>query len=98
MTLLRNSSSVILNNVSKLIIEKLPAERQQLVEQFASNLFSNLANEDLDKRVDVDLYGAALSLFNDFVDTSAESHIRVFNPEQGKHGWESEKYCSANRR
>ena len=66
MTLLRNSSSVILNNVSKLIHEKLPVERQQIVEQFASNLFANLSREDLEKRIDVDLYGAALSLFNDF--------------------------------
>jgi len=91
MTLLRNSSSVILNNVSKLIHEKLPVERQQLVEEFASSLFANLAREDLDKRVDVDLYGAALSLFNDFYEASAtEANIRVFNPEQGKHGWESE--------
>ena len=91
MTLLRNSSSVILNNVSKLIHEKLPVERQQLVEHFASSLFANLSREDLEKRNDVDLYGAALSLFNDFSEAcSDQANIRVFNPELGKHGWESE--------
>ncbi|MDO6720112.1 NAD-glutamate dehydrogenase [Psychrosphaera sp. 1_MG-2023] len=91
MTLLRNSSSVILKNVSKLISEKVAAERQTLVEKFASILFENLSNEDLDKRIDEDLYGAALSLYNDFSDTkSAESTIKVFNPELGNTGWSSE--------
>lgn len=91
MTLLRNSSSVILNNVSKLIFEKVPAERQALVEKFASILFDNLSNEDLDKRIDEDLYGAALSLYNDFSDTKpSDVKIKVFNPVLGNNGWSSE--------
>ncbi len=91
MTLLRNSSSVILNNVANLINEKLPAERQQLVEEFASRLFENMASEDLDRRIDVDLYGAALSLFNVFNEAFEDKPvIRVFNPELGAHGWQSE--------
>lgn len=91
MTLLRNSSSVILKNVAKLISEKLPKERQDLVEAFASRLFENMAKEDLDKRIDVDLYGAALSLFNVFNETSQnEPFIKVFNPERGVDGWQSE--------
>ncbi len=91
MTLLRNSSSVILKNVSKLIEEKLPTERQAHVEQFASILFENISKQDLEKRIDVELYGAALSLFNAFNEANTgQPFIRVFNPELGKHGWESE--------
>ncbi len=91
MTLLRNSSSVILKNVSKLIEEKLPLERQAHVEQFASILFENISQQDLEKRIDVELYGAALSLFNAFSEANTgQPFIRVFNPELGKHGWESE--------
>ena len=91
MTLLRNSSSVILKNVAKLISEKLPVERQQLVEEFASRLFENMAIEDLEKRIDVDLYGAALSLFNAFNEAHQEQlFIKVFNPQQGTDSWQSE--------
>ncbi|NVK24352.1 MAG: NAD-glutamate dehydrogenase [Gammaproteobacteria bacterium] len=91
MTLLRNSSSVILKNISELIQEKLPAERQSLIEQFMSQLFENIAQEDLDNRIDEDLYGAGLSLFNDFDSASSdEPVIRVFNPEQSDNGWQSE--------
>ncbi len=91
MTLLRNSSSVILKNVAKLIQEKLPKERQDLVEAFSSRLFENMAKDDLDKRIDVDLYGAALSLFNVFNETSQnDPFIKVFNPERGVDGWQSE--------
>ena len=91
MTLLRNSSSVILKNVAKLIQEKLPKERQDLVEAFSSRLFENMAKEDLDKRIDVDLYGAALSLFNVFNEASQDAPvIKVFNPERGVDGWQSE--------
>ena len=91
MTLLRNSSSVILKNVAKLIREKLPQERQDLVEAFASRLFENMAKDDLDRRVDVDLYGAALSLFNVFNEASENKpFIKVFNPERGVDGWQSD--------
>ena len=91
MTLLRNSSSVILKNVSKLIEDKLPTERQTHVEQFASILYENISKQDLEQKVDVELYGAALSLFNAFNEAhSDQPFIKVYNPELGKHGWESE--------
>lgn len=91
MALLRNSSSVILKNVAKLINEKLPAKRQHLVEEFASRLFENIAPDDLDRRIDVDLYGASLSLFNAFNEAFSDKPIiRVFNPELGDNGWQSE--------
>jgi glutamate dehydrogenase len=90
MTLLRNSSSVILKNVAKLITEKLPTERQSLVEEFASRLFENISSEDLAKRIDVDMYGAALSLFNAFDDSGKKTFVKVFNPEQAVDSWQSD--------
>ena len=83
-------TSVLLDNVCKLIHQKVHAENVSLVEKFAKTLYSNMSKEDLANRNDSDLYGAALSLWN-----SLESHmsddimVRVVNPELAKHGWQS---------
>ena len=80
-------TSVLLDNVCKLIHQKVHAENVSLVEKFAKTLYSNMSKEDLANRNDSDLYGAALSLWN-----SLESHmsddimVRVVNPELAKHG------------
>ena len=83
-------TSVLLDNVCKLIHRKVHAENVSLVEKFAKTLYSNMSKEDLANRNDSDLYGAALSLWN-----SLENHmpddimVRVLNPELAKHGWQS---------
>ena len=83
-------TSVLLDNVCKLIHQKVHADNVSLVEKFAKTLYSNMSKEDLANRNDSDLYGAALSLWN-----SLESHmsddimVRVVNPELAKHGWQS---------
>ncbi len=90
MTQNEGHNSVLLDNVSKLIQSKVKADNVSLVDKFAKTLYSNMSKEDLAKRNDSDLYGAALSLWN-----SLESHqsddafIRVFNPELANHGWQS---------
>lgn len=92
MALLRNSSSVILKNVAKLIHDKTDVQQADLTEKFASALFENMLQEDIDSRLDVDLYGIALNLFNAFKDVDDnEAFIKVFNPELSKNGWESSK-------
>ncbi|GGD52444.1 NAD-glutamate dehydrogenase [Lacimicrobium alkaliphilum] len=85
-----NQHSVLLDNVYTLIRKKVDKTQAQLVEQFASILFSNISRDDLENRVDSDLYGASLSLWNEFSDYhDSEPFIRVFNPEISKHGWQS---------
>ncbi|CCQ11836.1 NAD-specific glutamate dehydrogenase [Pseudoalteromonas luteoviolacea B = ATCC 29581] len=90
MTQKEGQASVILDNVCKLIQKKVHAEHVSLVEKFAKSLYSNMSKEDLVKRNDSDLYGAALSLWNALEkNTSDEPVIRVFNPEVAKDGWQS---------
>lgn len=89
MALIDGQPSVLLQNVSKLIRQKVK-DQVELVEKFAFTLYGNVANEDMFGRNDSDLYGAALSLWqtlNTHTDDAAK--IRVFNPEIARHGWES---------
>lgn len=89
MALIDGQPSVLLQNVSNLIKQKVK-DQVSLVEKFAYTLYGNMSNEDLVGRNDSDLYGAALSLWQTF-NSHAEhaAKIRVFNPEIAKHGWES---------
>ncbi len=89
MALIDGQPSVLLQNVSKLIRQKVK-DQVELVEKFAHTLYGNVANEDMFGRNDSDLYGAALSLWQTFnAHTADEAKIRVFNPEIARHGWES---------
>ncbi len=89
MALIDGQPSVLLQNVSKLIRQKVK-DQVDLVEKFAHTLYGNVANEDMFGRNDSDLYGAALSLWQTFnAHTADEAKIRVFNPEIARHGWES---------
>ncbi len=89
MALIDGQPSVLLQNVSKLIRQKVK-DQVELVEKFTFNLYGNVANEDMFGRNDSDLYGAALSLWQT-LNTQADDNakIRVFNPEIARHGWES---------
>lgn len=89
MALIDGQPSVLLQNVSKLIRQKVK-DQVDLVEKFAFTLYGNVAHDDLVGRIDSDLYGAALSLWQTFnAHRSDEAMIRVFNPEIAKNGWES---------
>lgn len=89
MALIDGQPSVLLHNVSKLIKQKVK-DQTELVDAFASTLYGNVSHDDLIGRIDSDLYGAALSLWQSFnTHHSNEPLIRVFNPEIAKHGWES---------
>ena len=90
MTVANNQHSVLLENVFQLIGKKVEKSQANLAEQFARILYKNIAPDDLENRNVSDLYGASLSLWNEFVKFDAESpKIRVFNPEIAKHGWQS---------
>ncbi|MCG9738980.1 NAD-glutamate dehydrogenase [Shewanella insulae] len=82
--------SVLLENVVSLIHSKVPNTQAKQVEQFATCIYAHMSKDDLQHRNDSDLYGAVLSLWNAVNKTSVgETHIRVFNPSQSKHGWKS---------
>lgn len=90
MTVVDKQHSVLLENVYKLINKKVAPERVEQVTDFSKILFKNIAHEDLDNRVEDNLYGATLSLWNQFVDyQGGVPFIRAFNPAISKHGWQS---------
>jgi glutamate dehydrogenase len=90
MTVSNNQNSILLENVYKLINKKIDKSQVDLVVNFSKLMFKNIAKDDLDNRNDSDLYGATLSLWNEFVNFDASKpYIRVFNPEISKHGWQS---------
>jgi glutamate dehydrogenase len=90
MTVTNNQHSVLLENVYKLIQKKLDESQVDRVVQFSKILFKNISKDDLENRSDSDMYGATLSLWNEFYDYSGNKpFIRVFNPEIAKHGWQS---------
>jgi glutamate dehydrogenase len=82
--------SVILNNVKKLIQQKVPEDTAPVVSKFADLLYCNISALDLESRNDSDLYGATLSLWsslNEHIDETPVIH--VFNPTVSKNGWKS---------
>ncbi|MCF2947141.1 NAD-glutamate dehydrogenase [Paraglaciecola aquimarina] len=90
MTVADNQHSVLLENVYKLISKKVESSQIERVTNFSKILFKNISNDDLENRNASNLYGATLSLWNEFVDyTGEEPFIRAFNPEISKHGWQS---------
>ncbi|MGS2720143.1 NAD-glutamate dehydrogenase [Paraglaciecola aestuariivivens] len=90
MTVADNQHSVLLENVYKLIKKKVDADQVDQITNFSKILFKNIARDDLDNRSDDDLYGATLSLWNEFVDYDNKAPlIRAFNPAISKHGWQS---------
>ncbi len=85
-----NQHSVLLENVYQFIRKKVDGSQAKLVEQFARNLYHNIPKEDLEHRNDSDLYGAALSLWNEFIKFDASKPtIQVFNPDLARSGWQS---------
>ncbi|MFT5162322.1 MAG: glutamate dehydrogenase [Alteromonadaceae bacterium] len=83
-------SSVLLDNVNKLIRHKVKGQQTPLVEIFAKKLYQDMSKDDLINRHDSDLYGAALSLWHSLNQHAMDStEIRVFNPELSRNGWES---------
>ncbi|TPH12848.1 NAD-glutamate dehydrogenase [Litorilituus lipolyticus] len=90
MALVNGSPSVILNNVSQLIHQKVPKNSAPLVEQFANLLYGNISSQDLSHRNDSDMYGATLSLWSSLNEhKDDEPVIHVFNPTVSKNGWKS---------
>ncbi|MDO6486965.1 NAD-glutamate dehydrogenase [Colwellia sp. 6_MG-2023] len=90
MALVNGSPSVILKNVAQLIKKKVPTESAELVDQFATLLYSNISSFDLSERNDSDMYGATLSLWSSLNEhTNKKPVIHVFNPSVSKNGWKS---------
>ncbi|EKO3772035.1 NAD-glutamate dehydrogenase [Vibrio metschnikovii] len=90
MTARESLMPVLLEKVYQLIQDKLELAHQPLVTQLGQHLFSNVAQDDLSKRNESDLYGAVVSLWHHINEKKADQRsVRVFNPTVSKHGWQS---------
>jgi len=90
MALVNGSPSVILNNVVKLINQKVDKQTAPLIEKFTHLLYGNISSLDLADRNDSDMYGATLSLWSSLNEHKDEAPIiHVFNPSVSKNGWKS---------
>src|ERR1039457_4379486 len=70
-----------LDEVLKLVREKVAPEKRDVLERFVKRYFSQLDPEDLAERQPADLYGAALSHWNFARKRDpGRARLRVFNP------------------
>ncbi|ART83830.1 NAD-glutamate dehydrogenase [Oceanisphaera profunda] len=82
--------SVLLDNVAQHITDKFPEPLAPLVNNFVTQLYSGITDYDLYHRNASDVYGAAINLWQAFATRpDAALHVRVYNPELGRHGWQS---------
>ncbi|NAW68784.1 NAD-glutamate dehydrogenase [Vibrio sp. V30_P3S12P165] len=90
MTVREGLMPVLLEKVYQLIQNQLDPAQQPLVTQLGEHLFSNVAQDDLTKRNESDLYGALVSLWHHITEKDSQAlSVRVFNPTVSKHGWQS---------
>ncbi|MPW28450.1 NAD-glutamate dehydrogenase [Agarivorans sp. B2Z047] len=90
MTRAQQHASVLLKKVYQIVNQKLDKTAAPLAEEFLSRLFSGMGSDDLANRSDSDLYGVGVGLWNALNHTSTcERHIKVYNPELSRHGWQS---------
>ena len=83
------NSSVLLENVAKMIREKVSEEQSELAVAFTQVLYGDMSESDLANRSDSDLYGAALSLWGALNHRKPyEQVVKVFNPVLSRHGWQ----------
>ncbi|WP_319784154.1 NAD-glutamate dehydrogenase [Oceanisphaera sp. IT1-181] len=82
--------SVLLDNVAQHITDKFPEQLAPLVNNFVTQLYSGITDYDLYHRNASDVYGAAINLWQAFATRpDAALYVRVYNPELGRHGWQS---------
>ena len=79
-----------LDEVLELVRTRMTAAQRAVLERFVIRYFGQVDPEDLDERTPADLYGAALSHWNSARKRDAgQSRVRVFNPSNEEHGWQS---------
>lgn len=80
----------VLNKIIAVAHKNLPEKQAELVAEFVTQYYANIALEDLCERTIVDLYGAMLSHWNLLYQRKPdECKIRIYNPDYEQHGWQS---------
>jgi len=76
--------------IIEMVDHKLPANDATLVKAFLEQYYLGVSIDDLCNKNILDLYGALMSQWH-FISKRVpdESKIRVYNPQQEQHGWQS---------
>ena len=91
MALVDGQPPVLLEKVSEIILNKMPADRAGIVDMFAKRLYRTISADDLKTRDASNMYGAMVGLWHSFAkyESTDKATIKVYNPEVSKHGWKS---------
>ncbi len=80
----------IIESITQLVAERLPADEVVLVQQFAHQYYAASLVEDLHDRAVEDLYGAMLSQWRlGRQRQPQQTLVHVYNPDVEQHGWQS---------
>ncbi|MGB1297048.1 MAG: NAD-glutamate dehydrogenase [Psychrobium sp.] len=86
------NSSVLLENVARMIDDNVGEELAPLVKSFTQIIYGDISEDDIAVRSDSDLYGAALSLWGSLNERKPyEQIVKVYNPILSRHGWQPTK-------
>ncbi len=92
MALTDANSSVLLENVARMINDHVSESIAPLVKSFSDIIYGDISEDDIAVRSDSDLYGAALSLWGSLNEREPGGQIvKVYNPILSRHGWQPTK-------
>jgi glutamate dehydrogenase len=87
---LQDVDETLVAGVCERLREHLPEDDAQHAEAFARQYYRWVSPDDLARRTELDLYGAALSHFNHARQrVPGHAKVRVYNPQFEVNGWES---------
>jgi len=86
------NSSVLLENVARMINDNVSEDMAPLIKSFTQIIYGDISEDDIAVRSDSDLYGAALSLWGSLNERKPYGQIvKVYNPILSRHGWQPTK-------
>jgi glutamate dehydrogenase len=82
--------SELIDGICERVRRKLPADRITPCESFIRQFYHWVPAVDLSDRSQIDLYGAAIAMWNLAQHRAAgETKVNVYNPDFEQHGWQS---------
>jgi len=79
----------LLTDLFSYIKKQLKGEQADILVKFAKQYYQSVVFNDSDKLTVVDLYGAILSHWNFAFEFNTDYKVRIYNPSQEQHGWQS---------
>lgn len=87
--MVNKKNNKLLSDLFSYIKKQLKGEQADTLVEFAKQYYQAVVFNDIDKLTVVDLYGAVLSHWNFAFEFISDHKVRVYNPTQEQHGWQS---------